>query len=96
MIPAVVSVFALTSVHKEMHEGTGEQQQVRKNPEQMSAMFAEEQEGNDCKENEQYDAASRTEPTTLLRLNFVIHKTSNHSDNDVAVSRTCLNLSPAI
>lgn len=107
-LAAIAAVFPMTAVHKEVHEGTGQQQQVRDDSQQMSPMFAEEQKSNDGEENKKRNAASRSEPATLLRLNFVIHKISKQLAavnsaqlliplNCAALrTKTCLTFSPAI
>ena len=65
MCAAVIVVLAVTAMHKEVHERARQEQQVRENPKQVRSVFGKHEEGDDCQEDEQYDASSRTEPTAV-------------------------------
>jgi hypothetical protein len=73
---AIVAVLSVASMHKEMHERTGQQQQIWKDAEQMSPMFGKQEEADDGQEHQQHNASARTSPTAICCYVFVIHNTS--------------------
>jgi hypothetical protein len=52
MASTIVALLAVTSMHEHMDERTGQQQQIRKNAEQMRAMFRKKEEPNNREERD--------------------------------------------
>jgi hypothetical protein len=50
---AVRAVTAMTAVHEEVHEGTGEEQEIGHDAEHVRPVLGEQEEGRDRQESEQ-------------------------------------------
>jgi len=55
---SVMSLSAVPSMHKQVHQRTRQQQQIRKPPQHVSPVFGEHEEANDGQEEQEYDASS--------------------------------------
>jgi hypothetical protein len=53
-----MSLSAVPSMHKQVHQRTRQQQQIRKPPQHVSPVFGEHEEANDGQEEQEYDASS--------------------------------------
>jgi len=53
-------------MHKEVHERTSQQQQIRKNAEQVRPVFREQEEPYDREKHEQHQTPSRAKPTAVF------------------------------
>jgi len=59
-------MFAVTSMHEEVHERASQQKQIGKNAEQVGPMFGEKEEANDSEKHDQHHAPSRAEPSAVF------------------------------
>jgi len=63
---AAAAVFAVTSMHEEVHEWAGQQKQIRKNAEQVRPVFREKEEADDREKYDQHQTPSRAKPTAVF------------------------------
>jgi hypothetical protein len=61
-----VSMFPMTAMHEEVHERARQQKQIRKNAEQVRAVFREKEEPNNRQTENEHQARSRIEPTAVF------------------------------
>jgi hypothetical protein len=66
MVSVTIAVLAMTAMHEEVHERASQQQQIRKDPQQVRTMFREKEEANDREKYDQHNAPSRAEPTAIF------------------------------
>jgi hypothetical protein len=59
------ALFAVTSMHEEVHERATQQQQIGKNAEQVRPVFREKEEANDRQKYDQHHASAQAEPSTI-------------------------------
>ena len=77
-----ISIFAMPAVpsmHEQMQQRAGEQQQPRKHSEQMGSVLGEEEKGRDRKKGKQNQ--SRAPVTALVRLIWSIHVFTSRLDS---------------
>lgn len=67
------TVTSMPSVHQPVEEGTGEQEQIRQDAENMSSMFGKDEESTDGKKGKQHQSSSGPKPTPALRILLIDH-----------------------
>jgi hypothetical protein len=71
--PVIAVVMAMPMVHEEVHQRTGQQQQIRQRAEDMGTVFSEQEIRGNGAQHEQADGVARTPEAPGFNVMVMVH-----------------------